>query len=413
MRLRESLGSLVFTSTNVSHQQRADLSIAHGALTNSKRPECLVKGVYPTHLSAGRGCFVWDTSSKRYIDFICGLGSNLLGYGNTEVTAAIQNQAAKGCTLSLGTPLELELAELLQGIFPFVERVKFLKTGTEACLAALKIARAKTGRMQVLSHGYHGWTDEFVSLTPPALGVPEQRYIRAFKDPDEITLSTAAVILEPVLTDDSHVRREFLKAVRDRCDKTGALLIFDEVITGFRFPRMGVSTFWGIQPDLICLGKAIANGLPLSVVGGREAVMNCGEYFVSSTFAGETVSLAAAQKTITLLQTKYSLDNLWEKGKQFLTAFNSIWPEKLKIEGYPTRGVFQGDPMIRALFWQEACRAGLLFGPSWFFNFHHVEVMDGVLNTCRDIMTRIQTGAVRLEGAMPASPFAAKQRGQS
>jgi acetylornithine/succinyldiaminopimelate/putrescine aminotransferase len=188
------------------------------------------------------------------------------------------------------------------------------------------------------------------------------------------------------------------------------LLIFDEVITGFRFPKFSVSNYYGITPDLICLGKAMANGMPISVVGGNADVMNCGEYFVSSTFAGETLSLAAALKTMTLLQTKYDLNDLWERGKVFLAQFNALYPEKLWIEGYPTRGAFKGDDLVKALFWQEACRAGVLFGPSWFFNFCHPPVTDLVVSTCRDIVGRIKTGSVRLLGNMPTTPFAQKAR---
>lgn len=117
-------------------------TIAHTALTNSKRAECFVKGVYPTHLTKGHGCHVWDTQGNQYVDFICGLGSNILGYANAEVNEAIFKAARDGANLSLGTPLEMELADRLKGLFPFVDRWRFLKTGSDACSAAIKIARA-------------------------------------------------------------------------------------------------------------------------------------------------------------------------------------------------------------------------------------------------------------------------------
>lgn len=399
--------------TNTTWQNRAELAIAQGALTNSKRPECLVRGVYPTHLTKGEGAMVWDTNNKRYVDFICGLGSNLLGHGHHEVSGVMFERAIQGATLSLGSTIEVLTAEKVKEIFPFIDLVKFLKTGSDACTAALRIARAFTKRGRVLSADYHGWHDEFVSLTPPALGVYGAHPIEKLGALEDIEDDVAAVIVEPVSTDNSPKRLEWLKRLRAQCDKTGALLIFDEVITGFRFPKLSVSNFYGITPDLICLGKAMGNGMPISVVGGKRGVMNCGEYFVSSTFAGETVSLAAALKTMTLLQTKLSVDHLWETGKQFLAAFNSIYPEKLKIEGYPTRGVFRGDEMVRALFFQEACKAGLLFGPSFFFNFAHIPLTSSVLNTCQDILTRIKTGSVRLEGDLPTTPFAQKVRNAS
>jgi glutamate-1-semialdehyde 2,1-aminomutase len=401
-----------------SYYIRAQDCIAQTALTNSKRIDCLVKGVYPTHLTKGLGCHVWDTSGKKYVDFICGLGTNLLGYAEAEVTEAICTQARRGASFSLGTPLELEVAEKVKELFPFVTHLRFLKTGSEACLAALRIARAKTKRSGILSHGYHGWGDEFVFLSPPALGVPRVFYETTGSlgdiSQDETFDGVAAVIVEPVMADISQERIEWLNLLREKCTKNGTLLIFDEIITGFRFPGFSASRYFGIEPDLICLGKAIANGMPLSVVAGKKDVMNCDEYFVSSTFAGETLSLAAALKTMTLIQTnKYDLQTLWEQGTRFLAQFNSFWPKTLAIQGYPTRGIFTGDPLTKALFWQEACKAGILFGPSWFFNFKHIEHSDAILSTCQDIIARLKTSEVKLEGEMPQSPFAQKIREQS
>jgi glutamate-1-semialdehyde 2,1-aminomutase len=398
------------SSHNSTWQNRAELSIAHGALTNSKRPECLVKGIYPTHLKSGNGPYVRDTANRKYVDFICGLGSNLLGYAHPEITNAIHDQAGLGASLSLGTTLEVVVAEKVKEVFPFIERLRFLKTGTDACNAAVRIARAYRGKGRVLSEGYHGWGDEFVALTPPALGVYSEGMIEKFTDLAEIDESVAAVIVEPVITDDSEERVRWLRLLRQQCDRTGALLIFDEVITGFRYPGMSVSRSIGIAPDLICLGKAMGNGMPISVVGGRSDVMNCGEYFISSTFAGETLSLAAALKTMSLLQTKYRLEDLWAAGAKFQSEFNRQYPEKLKIVGYPTRGVFQGDDFTRALFFQEACKAGLLFGPSWFISYAHLPILDSVAATCGDILARIRFGHVRLEGEMPKKPFAQKVR---
>jgi glutamate-1-semialdehyde 2,1-aminomutase len=399
-----------FTGYNLTWQNRAELTIAQGALTNSKRPECLVKGIFPTHLTRGQGAFVWDTSGKRYIDFICGLGANLLGYGQSEIASVVAQRAAMGATLSLATTLEVETAEKVRELFPLMERLKFLKNGSDACTAALRIARAYRKRATVLSEGYHGFHDEFVSLVPPALGVVGEFPIESLKDLSDIDESIAAVIIEPVMTDLSPKRIQFLKELREVCTKTGVILIYDEVITGCRFPKWSTARYIGIEPDLICIGKAMGNGMPISAVGGKAEIMNCGEYFISSTFAGETLSLAAAHKTLSLLQTKFSIEMLWERGDQFLKAFNSIAPQVVRIQGYPTRGVFVGSDLNKALFWQEACKAGILFGPSWFFNFSHLAHVDLVLSSCQDILRRIQVGAVSLEGELPQTPFAQKMR---
>lgn len=395
-----------FSASDPDLQGRAEQAIAHGALTNSKRPSCFVKGVYPTHLARGKGCYVWDTRGNKYIDFICGLGSNLLGYANEEINQAISDRLKNGASLSLSSALEVEVAEKIKEMFPFIECLRFLKTGSDACSAAVRIARARTGKVSLYSDGYHGWHDEWTSLTPPAHGVPTHPNISAGVYPPA---GTAACIIEPVITDFSPERKAAVQKIASRCKETGTLLIFDEVITGLRFTGNSVAAAFDIKPDLVCLGKAIGNGMPISVVGGRREIMES-DYFVSSTFAGETLSLASSLKTMQLMQEKYKIDTLWDKGSVFLREFNSFWPDGVWIEGYPTRGTFKGNPDNIALFWQEACRSGLLFGPSWFFCFPHMDVMDQVLSTCKNILGRVRRGEVKLEGELPQKPYAQKIR---
>lgn len=371
-------------------------------------------GIYPTHLKRGEGAYLYDHKGKRYLDFIGGLGTNILGYGQDRVAQAISNELRNGYSHSFATHHEIEAAEKLKELMPFIDCVKFLKTGSEACSAAIRIARAATGRDLVLSDAYHGWHDDYVSLTEPALGVPRgPDYPRAISPLSRMPLSekVAAVIIEPVITDWSEGRKAWLQKLRDDCTAYGIMLIHDEVICGLRWPRFSVSANWNITPDIIVLGKALANGMPLAAVGGKYAVMN-GDYFVSSTYAGETLSLCAAKATMTQLQTRYDLNHLWDQGAAFLGAFNAIWPEKITIAGYPTRGAFAGDLDVRTLFFQEACEAGLLFGPSWFFNFAVSEETAGVMDVCRDILSRIRLGQVELRGEKPQAAFAAQVRGQ-
>ncbi len=392
--------------------RRAQKCIAQGYLTNSKRPESLVKGVFPTHVKHGHGAYLWDHNGKRYLDFICGLGTNLLGYGNERINHAIATELRGGYSHSLATHHEIEAAERLKEMFPFVDAVKFLKSGSEACSAAIRIARAKTGRARILSDGYHGWHDEYVSLTEPATGVPRApEFPRAIRKLDlEINSEVAAVIIEPVITDYSRERIEYLKTLRRQCDENGVLLIFDEVITGFRFPKFSVASWCGITPDLICLGKALANGMPLAAVGGKYDVMNGAEYFVSSSYAGDVISLVAAKKTMELLQTKYDVEWLWKQGAAFMDQFNAVWPGHLSIEGYPSRGVLKGEPLVKALFQQEACKAGMIFGPSFFFNFPHGQEWRDAMTAIKAVIMRVKNGEVSLEGEMPASPFAQRVR---
>lgn len=390
--------------------RRAQASIAQGALTNSKRPESHIKGIYPTHLTYGNGCRVLAVDGKTYTDYICGLGANLLGYGYEPIAKIVAEESRSAWAMSLGTPKEIQAAEKLKEFFPFVDLVKFLKTGTEACMAAIRIARTATGRSKVLSSGYHGWSDGFVSLTPPAYGtVPAQfELLREFS---QIDGETAAVIVEPVICRSDTERINYLRELRHHCDRRGALLIFDEVITGFRFPTYGVSNAYGIIPDLICLGKALGGGLPLAAVGGKKAIMDDDRYFVSSTFAGDRMALATGLAFMEAMHRYRWNEKLCEEGGRFKSRFNELSP-LVQIEGYETRGSFVGEPETKALFFQEACRAGILFGPSWFWCAPHSEFTEITLSACKSILERITRGEVKLEGEMPASPFAERARKQ-
>lgn len=400
---------------SMSWHRRAQDCIAQNALTNSKRPECFVFGEYPTHLKGGSGGVVVDHENKNYIDFICGLGSNLLGYAYPPVVHAAWMAMKGGATLSLSSCSEILFAEELKGHFPFIDKIKILKSGSEAASAAVRIARAYTGKSVILSDGYHGWHDIFVSLTPPALGIKDEFNIGTISDLSWTqSKSLAAIIIEPVSTDISEERRLYLQELREFCTIKGILLIFDEIITGFRFPKFSVSNYWGIYPDLILLGKAMANGLPISVVGGKKEIMEAGKeeggYFVSSTFAGERPSLEASRVVMRELSSKRILETIWERGREFLEKFNAIAPEIVRIEGYPTRGVLKGNEGHIALFFQESIRAGILFGPSWFFCLGHIDLIDQVISTSKDILTRIKNNEVQLTGDMPVKAFAQKMR---
>ncbi len=394
---------------DLSDLRRAKACIAQTSLTNSKRRECFVSGVYPTHLQRGQGSFVYDRFRNKWIDFICGLGTNLFGYANSEINQAATDGMYNGICLSLGTNTEIEYAEKLKEKFPYIDKIKILKTGSEACTASLRIARVYTGKLNALSEGYHGWHDEFTSLTPPALGVYDNmEFMKKLSDLNQINKTIAAVIVEPIITDISRDRIEWLKKLRAKCTEVGALLIFDEVITGFRFPDYSASKYFGIKPDLTVLGKSLANGFPLAVVGGKKDIMDCGEYFVSSTYAGDMVALEAGLKVFDLLSNKYHLQELWNVAKKFWDDMNKICEGHVRFTGYPTRGVLEGPD--KALFMQEMCLGGVLMGSSWFFNFPHMELTEIVLKTTESVINKIKSGQARLEGKPPQSPFAAKVR---
>jgi glutamate-1-semialdehyde 2,1-aminomutase len=398
---------------NFEWHRRALDSIHGGALTNSKRAESFVKGVYPTHFASGNGCYLYTPEGKKYIDMIAALGTNLFGYNNQQINTAVIKQMAKGSVLSFGTTIEVEAAELAKDIFPWINKVRFLKTGTEACLAALRIARAHTGKSLILSDGYHGWSDEFVSLTPPANGIYLKHDILPLKGNENLIGRAAAVIVEPVVTEFNEERVIYLNNLREETKKHGTLLIFDEIITAFRWPKFSVSNDVGVFPDIICVGKCMAGGLPLSMVGTARDVGENKDWFVSGTFYGDTYALAAFKEAVTLLKNTYKIEQLWRQGEYFKNEFNKIWPDGVRMDGYPTRGIFTAkDDLTKALFFQESCRAGILVGASWFINFKHIDLMEMMLNSFKDILFKIKNNKLELDGEMPKKPFAQTQREQ-
>jgi glutamate-1-semialdehyde aminotransferase len=393
-------------------QQREDDSIAHGALTNSKRPESFVKNVYPTHIKHANKCYLTTVDDERYIDLICGLGTNYYGYGNQEITNAVgMMMKSGGSVYSLSSKQEVAFAERMKGTFPFLERVRFLKSGSEGCSAAVRIARAFTGRDRVYQQGYSGWHDQFVGLTPPAKGVPTPQYEdgHMFKLEGFYDSCAAAYILEPIITELSDERKEFLNSLREHCTKTGAILIFDETITAVRYKNRSVAQTYNILPDLWVAGKALCGGLPMSVVGGRADIMEA-DYFVSSTWAGDRLACAAGLAACDLSDTTFKSEDLWAAGEIFMEEFNAL-DENVQLVGYPTRGIFQyKNETFKALFMQEMCKAKILIGPSWFYNKWLNVEKDNIVSVARAVIKKILDQRCRLEGKPPKSPFAQKVR---
>lgn len=390
-------------------QKRSEDILAQGSTgTNSKRLSQYVKGVYPTHLVKADGPYVWDDKGRRYIDFVGGLGAIILGNGHPRVMEAVQYQLRRGITCgSLPSTLEIETAELVRSIFPQMEKIRFLKTGSEACSAAIRIARAYTNNSYVLSEGYHGHHDIFTSLTPPACGVKDDFKIVKNKARNNYG-STACYITEPVMLTDSDERKNCLKNKMEYTRLQKGLVIFDEVVTGCRTEYFSVANKWEMDPEIMVLGKAIANGFPLSVVGGKKDVMDSKEYFISSTFSGETIGLAACKATLEELQTK-SLKDLNFYAKRFVNKFNDICaPIEVKIEGWGPRGMLSMTDYKTALVAQEMCKAGVIFGKAFFYHFGHMEtpgMEEIVFNVLSDAVERIKADMVQLEGELPKETF--------
>ncbi|MEP6692803.1 MAG: aminotransferase class III-fold pyridoxal phosphate-dependent enzyme [Gemmatimonadaceae bacterium] len=290
------------------YRARAAAVIPSGASTGSKRTAALYGSAdrddLPTHYTAARGCRITTAGGRELIDCTMALGAVALGYADESVNAAVIDAIGRGNVAGLSSTLEVDVAERLCEVIPCAERVRFLKTGAEGVAAAVRIARAYTGRDAVLTSGYFGWLDWWSG----AAGVPARAHADAESLPfDDIGAlddasrrhggALAAIIIEPVVHEQAS--REWLTAARQACDALGAVLIFDEVKSGFRVRTGGVQEAAGITPDVAVFGKALANGFPLSAVVGRAGVMGAAdETWISSTLAGETAALAAASAVL-------------------------------------------------------------------------------------------------------------------
>jgi len=363
--------------------ERARKVIPSQTQTFSKGPTQFVQGVCPAYLVRGQGSKVWDVDGNQYIDYMSALGPIILGYNDAAVTAAACLQVQDGVTLSLPHPLEVEVAELLVALIPCAEMVRFGKNGSDATGGAVRVARAFTGREHIACCGYHGWQDWFIGTTTRSLGVPQSTrdltHTFAYNDitslerlfaehPDQI----AAVVLEPIGV--TEPENGFLQQVKDLTHDHGAVLIFDEVVTGFRLALGGAQQHYGVIPDLACFGKAMANGFPLAAVVGRRDIMRVfDDVFFSFTFGGEAVSLAAALVTIRQLQKGKVIPHLWTQGQRLKDGYNVMaravgLGDATECIGLAPRTVMvfrdtrRADGLVlRSLVQQELARRGVLF----------------------------------------------------
>jgi glutamate-1-semialdehyde 2,1-aminomutase len=286
--------------------RRAARVIPGGASTGSKRPAAMygtaLADDLPTHVRRAWGCRVETADGRELVDLTMALGAVALGYADAEVTAAVQEAAVAG-PVGGGSPLlEIEVAERLTEVIPCAEQVRFLKSGAEATAAAVRLARAATGRSVVIASGYFGWHD----WSNPGPGVPDATTADVHTVPfDDVPAldaavaaagdTLAAIVLEPLV---HHVASAaWLQAARAHCDRLGAVLVFDEIKTAFRVRTGGVQSLRDVHPDLATIGKAIANGYPLAAVVGRRAIMETPTW-ISSTLASEMASLAAARAVL-------------------------------------------------------------------------------------------------------------------
>ncbi len=362
--------------------ERARKVIPGCAQTFSKSYTQYVRGTAPMFLQRGKGCRVWDVDGHEYVDYVQGLLPNILGYAHPEVNEAAIAQLAEGNSFSMPHPVEVELAERLTRLIPCAEMVRFGKNGSDATAGAVRAARAKTGRERIACSGYHGWQDWFIGTTTRNAGVPgavrELTHPFAYNDLDalEKILAThagefAAVIMEPV--NFTEPKPGYLQGVKELAHKHGALLVFDEICSGFHFGLGGAQKKYGVTPDMACFGKAMGNGFPIACVVGRADVMTVfDEIFFSFTFGGEVASMAASLKVLDILERTDALTRMQTQGRRVQDGFNALAKEaglaaRFECIGSPTWSLMRfkdkdgKDGLLeRSLFQQEALKRGLL-----------------------------------------------------
>ena len=313
---------------------RAERVIPLGTQTFSKSRLQYPVGIAPQFMARGKGARIWDIDGNEYVDLVCALLPVVLGYCDSDVDAAIRAQLDDGIVLSLPSLQETELAERLTGIIPCAEMVRFGKNGSDVTSAAIRLARAFTGRDRIATCGYHGWQDWYIGATVRNKGIPravcELTHRFVYNDIEGLHRilqqhpgEFAAVIMEPMNTEEP--KDGFLEKVRDLTHQHGALLVFDEVITGFRFSLGGAQEYFGVTPDLAAFGKAMGNGMPIAAVVGRADIMReMEEIFYSGTFGGETLSIAAAIAVIDKMRREPVIATLWKRGEEIAAGVRKL-----------------------------------------------------------------------------------------
>ena len=380
---------------------RAEATIPIGSQTFSKSRTQYPVGISPLFATKAKGPYLWDLDGNKYIDLVSNLAAITLGYRNRKVNSAVRKQMSLGNGFSLPGTLEAVVAEKIKSLVPSAEMVRFGKNGTDATSAAIRLARAYTGRDYVAVCGYHGWQDWFIGSTSRNKGVPKRTsaLTLTFKYNDIKSLEKifskhpkgiAAVILEPMTNE--FPENKFLEKTKKLCRKYGAVLIFDETITGFRFSKGGAQEVFQVTPDLSTFGKGIANGYPLSVVcGSREIMREMENIFFSGTFGGELLSLAAANVVLGMHQKDEISPRLNKYGEELSQNLQKIIDQAdmsglLEIKGHPTWKFLEWKdgseftaPELKTYFMQEMFRRGILILSTHNVTLAHNEKIRGVI----------------------------------
>jgi glutamate-1-semialdehyde 2,1-aminomutase len=364
--------------------------IPWGTQTNSKRPIPALKDVMPLFIERAHGCRIIDPDGREYIDYRSSQGPIILGHGFPSVQTAVRSQLELGVLFSMASPLELEVARAIRDMVPHVEMVRFLKTGGDAISACVRLARAITERDRIVITGYHGWHDAFAS--PKSAGIPSVIRDLTLRCPygDNDALAQifarhgeeiAAVVTQPY-DGGPDATGVFPSKAKEVTQQFGALLIFDEIVTGFRLARGGGAEFFGVAPDLVAYAKAFANGFPLAAFAGRAKYMNAlDRTLITTTYGGETLSLAASLATLRTMREEPVHKEIWQRGSDLMEGLASIMRAHDlpgRIIGLPPHfklvflsGDDERDKHLYNSFYGSLFRHGVFSDGFWILSYAH------------------------------------------
>ncbi|MEK6571106.1 MAG: aminotransferase class III-fold pyridoxal phosphate-dependent enzyme [Bacteroidota bacterium] len=405
------------------HYREALRLIPWGTQTNAKRPVESFAGIMPFYIKRGKGCRIWDIDGREFIDYRLSLGPVILGYCYPEVDRAVREQLKNGVLFSMASPLELELAKLVHECVPCADMVRFMKTGEGANSCAVRIARAYTGRDMIVTCGYQGYPDWFSTAASPGNGVPAfmKEYVHeipwgnleiAEKVIRQYGERLACVITVPYDLNEN-TSGDFVKLLRNLTGEYGILLIFDEVLTGFRLSLGGAQEYFGVTPDLASFAKAMANGYPISSFTGKLQYMEkLNDFVLTTTYAGETLSLAAAIATLKIMRRQKVHKHMWAMGKRLMDGLDTI-ARHLGVEahsaGLPPASFLKFDTRddeknarLDFLFRRELYRQGIFASVRWFISYSHKKKdIDETLDRARKALRRALDAEVSEKNIKP------------
>ena len=385
--------------------EQSKKTVVPGSSTISKRADLYPLGAFPIYLNRADGAIVEDVDGNHYVDFQSALGAVLLGFNHPHVKAAIEKQLSLGTLFSLSHPSLIQLAEKICKIIPCAERVRILKNGSDATTGAVRIARAYTGREIILTGHYHSWHDWYYISTNLNKGIPSvlKQNIIPFPYGDLNQLKAilkeqqgkvAGIIMEVTHLDPPPAG--YLEAVKALAAEQDIVLIFDEVVTGFRFGLGGAQSYFGVTPDIACFAKALGNGCPIALIAGKKEIMDATHDVVTTqTYAEECLSIAAAIATLEVMEQEPVVEHVWKLGQFFKDAYSALgqkygidtqclgYPPRLQLE-FGQRGNLSGK-YLKSYLLQETAKAGFLIAHMIFMNYAHTE------KNVQDLLNSIET----------------------